>query len=349
MGCGASSNAPPPISIIDSAEPPTQSSGLATAASSYAAASDVQLPYDALHTEPDSTPEQPSAGDGGLQISFAAPAGGTGKSIVKASTAGGDLAGSLKDGGSSFMHKVSFGALHEALKGQGRVTEAKFAEVLGRLLPAADAPPKEAITGLYRAFDADASGEVDEAELIAGCQKLCSGEEAVKLQLAFACFDKDGDGHLDKDELKALLKGTIEPAVANLHAAIDFASFGGEEVDVDAINEEARGAAALSNEGVPDGMVRVVLKTKVGEASLLAPKAAFASDQLDGSALSLSAFLDALVQGALDKHDADGNGTIESDEFMQFARENAFLSAWFGHLASSDATKLSWKDDFDAS
>ena len=101
------------------------------------------------------------------------------------------------------MHKVSFGALHEALKGQGRVTEAKFAEVLGRLLPAADAPPKEAITGLYRAFDADASGEVDEAELIAGCQKLCSGEEAVKLQLAFACFDKDGDGHLDKDELKA--------------------------------------------------------------------------------------------------------------------------------------------------
>lgn len=133
-----------------------------------------------------------------------------------------------------------------------------------------------------------------------------------------------------------MLRGTIEPAVAQLHSAIDFASFGGGDdgPDVDAITEEANGAATLSSEGAPEGFVKVELSTKAGVASVNVPKESFASDDLGSSSLNLDAFLDALVAGAMGKHDADGNGTIESDEFITFASENAFLSAWFGHLTA---------------
>ena len=60
------------------------------------------------------------------------------------------------------------------------------------------------------------SGEVDQSELVAGCQALCSGDETAKLRLAFSCFDKDGDGHLTSAKLKVLLKGTIEPGLRPL-------------------------------------------------------------------------------------------------------------------------------------
>lgn len=312
----------------------------------HAATEPSSEPYDAAFEEEEV--QLGSSAGVGVQISFAPP-GSSGKSIVTMSGAGGELAGSLAQANGNFMKKVELGALHDALKGESHVSEAKFAEVLRNLLPGADTPAPEAISGLFRAFDVDGSGAVDEKELIAGCQALCSGEETTKLKLAFACFDKDGDGHLDAEELKSLLRGTIEPAVQSLHAAIDFASFGSDDVDVDAINEEANGAAALSSEGAPEGMVKVELKTKAGTATLLAPKAAFASDQLDSSALGLGAFIDALVTGAIKKYDSDGNGTIEGEEFVLFAKENAFLSAWFGRLVGPDGSKASWKDDFDAS
>ena len=127
----------------------------------------------------------------GVQLSFSAP-GGTGKSIVKQSTAGGEFGSLLPS--QQVMSGVSLGALHDALKGEEQVSEAKFAEVLKSLLAGAQSPPAEAVSALYRAFDVDGSGGVDEKELIAGCQALCAGDETQKLKLAFACFDKDGDG-----------------------------------------------------------------------------------------------------------------------------------------------------------
>lgn len=48
----------------------------------------------------------------------------------------------------------------------------------------------------------------------------------------------------------------------------------------------------------------------------------------------------------MEKYDLDQNGSIEIDEFVSFAKENPFLSLWFGHLTDRDATKSSWKDDF---
>ena len=133
-----------------------------------------------------------------------------------------------------------------------------------------------------------------------------------------------------------------------MHAAIDFASFGadGDAPDVDAIAEEAGGAAKLTAGG---DMVQVELQTKAGVATISVPPAALNGSSLDASAVSLDAFLDALVAGALSKYDTDQNGSIEMDEFVAFASENPFLSTWFGHLTDSSSGKSSWKDDFTVS
>lgn len=294
----------------------------------------------------------PSAVALGVQLNFAGPTG-SGKSIARQSTAGGlvDDFGSLKPSdGQSVMSRVDLGALHAELQAFAVVTFAQFETALQKLLAGADAPPAGVISALFRAFDADGSGEVDQKELIAGCQALCSGDESAKLRLAFTCFDKDGDGHLTPAELQELLRGTIEPAVNQLHAAIDFASFGsdGDEPDLAAINDEA-GAAAVVAAAPSDagaGTVQVQLQTKAGTATLAVPAAALSADGMDMSALSLDAFLSALVAGAVEKYDADKNGMIEIEEFVQFAKENPFLAAWFGHLSSTEGTKSSWKDDF---
>ena len=264
-------------------------------------------------TAPDVSPD--GSAQIGLQIGFAGP-DGTGKSIVKQSTAGGlvDNFGSLSpSGGSNVMSKVDLGDLHAALAGFDVVNEAQFAGALAKLLTGVDSPPADAVGALYRAFDSDGSGEVDQKELIAGCQALCTGDEATKLRLAFSCFDKDGDGHLTADELAVLLRGTIEPAVAQLHAAIDFASFGAEDdaALVDAVNEEAGASANVGASA--DGMLRVELKTKAGVATISVPASAL-SGEADTSALSLDAFLHALCKGALDKYDVDKNGQIEMEE-----------------------------------
>ena len=149
-----------------------------------------------------------------------------------------------RGGQTSVMSNVDLGQLHTELKKQGvekSVTEQDFSKALKALLAGADTPSDVVIKALYRAFDTDGSGQVDEAELIAGCTQLCSGDPTTKLRLAFACFDKDGDGHLDPQELSALLRGTIAPAVSALHSAVDFASFSADEsgANLDEINNES--------------------------------------------------------------------------------------------------------------
>ena len=288
----------------------------------------------------------------GFKISFAAPSSGGGKSIVtQTATAGGvvDQAGSLKKSeGAAVLNKIDLGALHAALQGEPTVSEAKFGQAIKSLMPAAERPSPEILAALFKAFDADSSGAVDQAELVAGCQALCSGDEAAKLRLAFKCFDGDGDGHLTSEELKQILRGTIEPAVSALHGAIEFAAFGADEGGlVEAINEEAGGSATLQGDvAAGEGMVKVDLKTKVGVATIVVPSSALADDPAPGAgALSLDAFLSALVSGAMAKYDADGSGTIEAEEFVAFAKENPFLQVWFGSLTDASARKFDARTD----
>ena len=122
------------------------------------------------------------------------------------------------------LQSVTFGALHERLRGKGAVSLDAFADAVASLLPAPDRPEREVIDALFKAFDTDGNGSLDESEVLAGCQALCGGSEADKLRLTFACFDGDGDGKLTKEEVGALLRGTVGRAVAGLAAAIDFAA-----------------------------------------------------------------------------------------------------------------------------
>jgi len=286
-----------------------------------------------------------------VTFSFEQP--GNAKScIVQHHVSASEPAGSLLGRGDSTgaLSVLDLGELHAELKRHGcgassPVTEAIFRDALRALLTGADCPADEVISALFRAFDTDRSGQVDEAELIAGCSQLCSGDASEKLRLAFACFDKDGDGHLDPGELQTLLRGTIAPAVSALHSAVDFASFSAEGAAlVDEVNDEAGGAAALALE---DGKLRVELKTPMGAVTIHVPPEALSVDNVgaQGSALSLEEFLRTIVEGAMTQYDTDGNGTLEMEEFVAFAASNAFLAAWFGRLASKGTKKASWKDD----
>ena len=237
--------------------------------------------------------------------------------------------GSLKPSdGQSMMNKVDLGKLHAALSGDELVSEAKFASTLKSLLPPADQPDAEVIKALFKAFDTDGSGEVDQKELIAGCQALCSGDENTKLRLAFSCFDKDGDGHLTPDELKLLLKGTIEPAVTALHSALDFASFGADDDQqlLEAINEEANGTAALAADNAAEGTINVVLNTKAGAATISVPSAALTAADAATGALSLDTFLSALVDGAIENTTPTRMGRSRWTN-LSTAKENPFLSS----------------------
>ena len=55
---------------------------------------------------------------------------------------------------------------------------------LVRGLNPTDPPPVTTVEALFRAFDSDASGTVDQAEIVAGCQILCGGDQTAKLRLA---------------------------------------------------------------------------------------------------------------------------------------------------------------------
>ena len=105
--------------------------------------------------------------------------------------------------------------------------------------------------------------------------------------------------------------------------------------------EAGMGTYTLSRHRVPSDTATPQLAPSSLANGTTGDAAAAADDDSGGVAL-----LEALVASALEKYDADKNGTIEMDEFVLFARENPFLSVWFGHLTDASATKASWKDDF---
>lgn len=59
---------------------------------------------------------------------------------------------------------------------------------------------------LFNMFDTDENGSVDAAEFIQAVAIYTEGTLDQKLECAFACYDKNGDGFVDKDELyKAMM------------------------------------------------------------------------------------------------------------------------------------------------
>ena len=201
---------------------------------------------------------------------------------------------SKSSNGAVALQGVNLGALHKALDGEGSVSLPQLEAAIKKLLPAGQAPPPEVVAALFRAWDTDGSGLVDKAELVAGCQALCAGDEGEKLRLAFSCFDADGDGHLTQPEVAKLLRGSISSSVTALHAGFEFA---GEGADLSELQDEA-GAAGASLEEQPDGTIRVTLTTAVGPATITVPRAAL--DDCSSAQLSADAFVEQLVQTALE-------------------------------------------------
>ena len=199
---------------------------------------------------------------------------------------------SKSNNGAAALQGVNLGALHKALDGEGSVSLPQLEAAVKKLLPAGQAPPPEVFAALFRAWDTDGSGLVDKAELVAGCQALCAGDEGEKLRLAFSCFDADGDGHLTQPEVAKLLRGSIASSVTALHAGFEFA---GEGADLAELEDEA-GAAGASLEEQPDGTIRVTLTTAVGPATITVPRTAL--DDCSSAQLSADAFVEQLVQTA---------------------------------------------------
>ena len=99
--------------------------------------------------------------------------------------------------------------------------------------------PPEVITSLFRAFDSGGSGVETRLSSSLGAASCAVASQRDSAQSSpFAAFDRDGDGHLEREEISALLRKTIEPSVRDLHAALDFA----DASDLDALNEEAGGS-----------------------------------------------------------------------------------------------------------
>jgi len=321
MGCGASTSAPPDTRAYDAPEPTVSNRDTN------------KLPAGATPFDPLAEESAVDPGDDiGILLNF--PGTGTAGRAARSSiihAGNGGLAGS-KAAAKTPLQSVTFGALHERLRGKGAVTLDAFADAVASLLPAPDRPEREVIDALFKAFDTDGNGSLDESEVLAGCQALCGGSEADKLRLTFACFDGDGDGKLTKEEVGALLRGTVGRAVAGLAAAIDFAGAYGSTPSAEDVQAEAGGAATLEADAA-SGTVVVTLTTAAGPATLRVPAAALSASAPAAAELSLDAFVAALVDAAFSAYDADDSATLERDEFVGFARRNPFLNGWFGGLA----------------
>jgi hypothetical protein len=175
MGCGASTSAHPPPPA--NAEPLVLRDPLA----------EVPVPAaddDVLQETIDDVGFRPArpgvAGSGGaaeprgIQLALSSSSGQTRSQIMPTSTPSSlsDDAFALQGaGGRDILGRVDLGRLHAAFEGLGAVSEAKFGEVIGSLLPPAERPGPEPIAALFRVFDADSSGAVDECELVAGCSQ----------------------------------------------------------------------------------------------------------------------------------------------------------------------------------
>lgn len=182
MGCGASSNAAPPLRDPLYGASPEQPPPPAPVKQGYTANEPLIDPQN-VERAPQATtaaaaPPAPAATTAGVSFSFASADGKS--SIQTTANAGGVEPGSLLRENAAApaqkaLGRVDLGALHAALSSGGdstKVTADSFAAALRTLLPGADAPPAEAMAALFRSFDADGSGQVDESELVSGCSQV---------------------------------------------------------------------------------------------------------------------------------------------------------------------------------
>lgn len=99
-------------------------------------------------------------------------------------------------------------------------------ERIAGVLFASSPPPEGGLTSLYELLDLDFDGTIDAGEALVALATLCSGRVDDKLHVVFQIFDGDGNGHLDRAELRDLVHTTqlrglhlVEAVFRNYHPA----------------------------------------------------------------------------------------------------------------------------------
>ena len=88
---------------------------------------------------------------------------------------------------------------------------------------------------LFSYLDTDKSGTLTLHEFINGLEVVVNGSQENKMQFLFKVFDVDGDGHLDYDELRMLLKCCLEdsPSLDVQETVDDLAAILFKDIDRD--------------------------------------------------------------------------------------------------------------------
>ena len=155
MGCGASTSAPPDTRAYDAPERTVSNRDTNKLPAGRDALRSARRGVGRRPWRRHRHPPPGSAPHGGRAAR---------SSIIHAS--GGGLAGS-KTAAKTPLQSVTFGALHGRLRGKGAVTLDAFADAVASLLPAPDRPEREVIDALFKAFDTDGNGSLDES----GCSR----------------------------------------------------------------------------------------------------------------------------------------------------------------------------------
>ncbi|GFS14107.1 NADPH oxidase 5, partial [Elysia marginata] len=83
------------------------------------------------------------------------------------------------------------------------ITEQKFLEALGENKDSFFAER------FFRFLDKDGSGNLDMEEITQGARILLSGTTAQKAEFVFTLYDINGNGTIERDELKAVLTSCV--------------------------------------------------------------------------------------------------------------------------------------------
>jgi len=143
-----------------------------------------------------------------------------------------------------------------------------------------------AVEWIFQLFDTDHSGGIDMSELISGISVFTKGSPEQKAELTFKAYDIDGNGFIDREEMKQIVRKSLDSSY----------KIAKQEVDKSKKDMQQSGA---------DPMFVVMLEM---------------SESMLGM-INSPLVIEGLVDEAF-KADTDGDNKISLSEWKEFARTN---------------------------